>query len=284
MSDKANYIPDGFHTLTPYLICGGGLLAFVKQAFGAVETFRIEREDGTIAHASVRIGDSMVEMAEPAGEWKAMPAGLHLYVANVDEVYRQAIAAAGQSLYEPRDMEYGDREGGVKDPSGNDWYIATHKGATLTGATQKLGNPFAPQGFRSVTPGLHVTGAAALLQFLEKSFGASVVDKRVGANGIVDHATLQIGDSMLECSEAHGPWGPRAVATHVYVADADAVYHAAIAAGATSLGEPKDQFYGERSGSAMDAWGNHWYIATHQQALPEAEVRRRAALEANAAG
>ncbi|HXL22829.1 MAG TPA: VOC family protein [Candidatus Dormibacteraeota bacterium] len=181
-------------------------------------------------------------------------------------------------------MEYGDPEGGVKDPSGNDWYIATHKGATHEGATQRLGNPFAPQGFRSVTPGLNVTGAAALLQFLEKSFGASIVDKKVGANGIVGHATVQIGDSMLECSEAHGQWGPRPVAIHIYVPDVDAVYRAALAAGATSLAEPKDQFYGERNGAAMDAWGNHWYIATHLETLTEAEVRRRAAEQARAAG
>jgi uncharacterized glyoxalase superfamily protein PhnB len=293
MGNQVSHIPAGFHTLTPYLICGGvgRLLAFSGEAFGAAETFRMAREDGTMAHAAVRIGDSMVEMAEPEGEWKAMPAGVHLYVADADAVYRQAIAAGGQSLYEPRDMEYGDREGGVKDPSGNDWYIATHKAAQKAGAGQKLevgagkpAHPFAPRGFRSITPGLNVKGAAALLAFLEKSFGASVVDKKVAANGALGHATVQIGDSMMECSEAHGQWEPRPVAIHVYVPDVDAIYRAAVAAGATSLAEPKDQFYGERNGAAMDAWGNHWYIATHQETLTEAEVRRRAAEQARAAG
>jgi uncharacterized glyoxalase superfamily protein PhnB len=301
MGDQVSHIPEGFHTLTPYLVCGGvgRLLAFAVEAFGAAETFRMAREDGTMAHAAVLIGDSMVEMAEPAGEYQAMPAGVHLYVADADAVYWRAVAAGGQSLYEPRDMEYGDREGGVKDPSGNDWYIATHKGATHKGATHKgvthkgttpegatrgTGNLFAPKGFRSVTPGLNVTGAAALLQFLEKCFGASIVDKKVGANGIVGHATVQIGDSMLECSEAHGQWGPRPVAIHIYLPDVDEVYRAALAAGATSLAEPKDQFYGERNGAAMDAWGNHWYIATHQETLTEAEVRRRAVEQTKAAG
>jgi PhnB protein len=276
MSERANYIPEGFHTLTPYLICGGvgRLMKFVTEAFGAAETFRMAREDGTIAHASVRIVDSMVEMAEPAGEWKAMPAGVHLYVANVDELYWRAVQAGGVSIYEPQDMEYGDRESGVKDPLGNDWYISTHK----------LTKQFAPVGFRCATPGLNVAGAPALLSFLERAFGASLVDKKEGENGTVRHATVRIGDSMLECSEAHGQWGPRPVAIHVYVPDADAVYRAAIAAGATSLSEPKDQFYGERSGAAMDAWGNHWYIATHQETLSEAEVRRRAAEQAKAAG
>jgi hypothetical protein len=87
MSNQKRYIPEGFHSLTPYLVCNEAarLLEFLKQAFGAEETFRMNRKDGTIAHASARIADSMLEMADPAEEWKAMPAGLHLYMPNVDE-------------------------------------------------------------------------------------------------------------------------------------------------------------------------------------------------------
>jgi PhnB protein len=275
MSGQPKHIPEGFHTLTPYLVCEGAgrVMKFVVEAFGAEERFQMAREDGTIAHASVRIGNSMVEMAEPVGEWKAMPTGVHLYVPDADEAYRRAIAAGGTSLYEPREMEYGDREGGVKDPSGNDWYIGTHK---LTGH-------FAPKGYRTVTAGLSVKGATGLLQFLQKAFGADVVFKKEDPEGVVRVAAVKIGDSVVECSEAHGQWGPRTVAIHVYVPDVDAVFRAAIAAGASSLEEPKDQFYGERSGAAMDAWGNHWYIAMHQETLPEAEVRRRAAEQGQAA-
>jgi uncharacterized glyoxalase superfamily protein PhnB len=275
MGGQAKHIPEGFHTLTPYLVCEGvgRLLEFVRNAFGAVETFRMAREDGSIAHTSVRIGDSMVEMGEPAGEYKAMVTGVHLYVPNVDETYQQAVSAGGASLEGPQDMAYGDREAGVKDPSGNDWYVATHKGT----------KHFAPAGFRSVTVYLSVKDAAALLAFLEKAFDAEVVSKDEGAGGVIAHATVRIGDSVLECSEAHGQWGPRPVAIHVYVPDVDAVYRAAIAAGATSMGEPKDQFYGERGGQVIDACGNHWYIATHQETLSEAEVQRRAA-QSQAAG
>jgi len=282
MSGQAKHIPDGFHTLTPYLVCEGvgRVLKFVTEAFGAEETFRMAREDGTIAHASVRIGDSMVEMGEPIGEWKARLAGLHMYVADVGEAYRRAVAAGGKPLYEPKDMVYGDREGGVKDPAGNDWFMATHKRE----AGGQPANHFAPEGFRSVTAGLAVSGAAAMLEFLKKVFGANVVDKNEGPNGVVGHATVRIGDSVLECSEAHGEWGPRAVAIHVYVPDVDAVYRSALAAGATSIEEPKDQFYGERGGAVIDAWENHWYIATHQETLSEAEVRRRAAEQGKAAG
>ena len=146
-----------------------------------------------------------------------------------------------------------------------------------------LGNNFAPAGYRSVTPGLSVKDAAGMLKFLEKVFGAEVAGKHE-KDGVIDHATVRIGDSVLECSEAHGEWGPRAAAIHIYVPDVDGVYRAAIAAGATSLQEPKDQFYGERSGAVIDAWENHWYIARHQETLSEAEVQRRAAEQAKAAG
>jgi PhnB protein len=268
MSSATNYIPEGFHSLTPYLVCNGAsrVLEFLKQAFGAVETFRMDRDDGTIGHASARLGDSMVEMADSAEEWKAMPAGLHLYVPRADEVYKRAVEAGGQSLYEPRDMEYGDREGGIQDPSGNHWYIATHK----------AGKHFAPEGLRSVTPGMSVKDAARFLQFLVNAFAAKVVEKNEAANGVVGHAKVRIGDSVLECSEAHGKWGTRTATMHLYVPDVDAVYERVLKAGATSLSEPKDQFYGERSGGVTDGWGNNWYVATHQENLSREEVESRA--------
>jgi len=271
MSSQTNYIPEGFHSLTPYLVCNGAarLLEFLKQAFGAEETFRMGRKDGTIGHASARIADSMLEMADPAEEWKAMFAGLHLYVPNVDEVYRRAVQTGARSLYEPRDMDYGDREGGIQDPSGNHWYIATHK----------TGKHFAPEGFLSVTPGMSVKDAAKFLQFLVKAFEGKVVEKNEAPNGTVGHATVRIGDSILECSEAHGQWGPRTATLHLYVPDVDAAHERALKAGASSLSEPKDQFYGERSGGVMDAWGNNWFIATHKESLTKEEVEKRASAQ-----
>jgi PhnB protein len=268
MSSQTNYMPEGFHSLTPYLVCNGTsrLLEFLKEAFGAQETFRMNREDGTIGHASVRIEDSMLELADPAEEWKAMPAGLHLYVPDADAVYKRSVQAGAQSLYEPSDMEYGVREGGVEDPSGNHWYIATHKG----------GKQFATAGLRSVTPRMNVKDAARFIEFLVKAFDADVVQKQEAPNGVVGHAKVQIGDSMLECSETHGKWGPRTVTMHLYVPDVDAAYERAMQAGASSLSEPKDQFYGERNGGVMDAWGNHWYVATHKEAVSKEEVERRA--------
>src|SRR5262249_35051666 len=185
------------------------LMEFLTQAFAAQETFRMARPDGTIGHASMKIGDSMVEMADPTDPGRAMPSALHLYVPNADEVFQRAVQAGATSIYEPKAMPYGDHEGGVKDPSGNDWYIATHK----------LSGHFVPPGFRSLTPGFSVTGAAQLLEFLEKAFGAAVVDKDEAPNGTVGHATVRIGDSVVECSETHGQWGARRATLHVYVPD-----------------------------------------------------------------
>ncbi len=77
-------------------------------------------------HAVVRIGDSLVEMGEPGGEFAPRPTSLHLYVEDCDAVYTQAVEAGGTSLMEPSDQFYGDREAGVEDPFGNHWYVATH--------------------------------------------------------------------------------------------------------------------------------------------------------------
>ena len=124
----AKYVPDGFSSVTPYLIVTGvaRLLDFLTQAFGADELSRHARPDGTIMHASVRIGDSVVMMGEPVSPWSPMPASVHLYVPDVDATFKLAMAAGGVPLREPETAFYGDRTAGVKDPSGNHWWIATH--------------------------------------------------------------------------------------------------------------------------------------------------------------
>jgi PhnB protein len=123
-------IPDGYHTVTPYLTVRNApkVIEFLKQAFGAkLSHDAIKRPDGSIMHAQVTIGDSRVMIAEESEMAKATLSTLYIYVADVDSVYRQAIKAGGSNVMEPMDMFYGDRSGGVKDPSGNSWYVATHK-------------------------------------------------------------------------------------------------------------------------------------------------------------
>ncbi len=130
--------PEGFHAVPPYLIVAGvdRLIRFLTEAFGAEVRERATRPDGSVMHAQVRIEDAVVEMGEGQGEWQPMSAALHLYVADADATYRRALEAGGDSLYEPTDRPYGDREAGVRDPSGNLWFIATHREAALPGGVE----------------------------------------------------------------------------------------------------------------------------------------------------
>jgi PhnB protein len=125
----AKPIPDGYHTVTPYITVreAAKVVDFLKQAFGAEPTHQpITRPDGKIMHAEVKIGDSRVMLAEESEMAKPSMSTLYLYFANVDSMYRQAIKAGGKTIMEPTDMFYGDRCGGVVDPLGNHWGIATH--------------------------------------------------------------------------------------------------------------------------------------------------------------
>jgi PhnB protein len=129
-------IPEGYHSLTPYLIVDGGAkaLEYYKQAFGAIELFRMEHE-GKIAHAEMKIGDSpfMISDEHPEMGFKGPKSiggsavGLMIYVDDCDAVFNQALAAGGTEKKALRDQFYGDRSGTLEDPFGHVWTVATHK-------------------------------------------------------------------------------------------------------------------------------------------------------------
>lgn len=138
MSGSVKPIPDGYHTATPYLIVQGAAQAldYYKRAFGAIETMRLPGpSEGTVGHAEIRIGDSMLMIADEFPEMGARgpmalggsPISIVLYVEDVDAVFRQAIAAGGTEVRAVKDQFYGDRSGAVTDPFGHTWYISTHK-------------------------------------------------------------------------------------------------------------------------------------------------------------
>jgi len=129
MATQVKPVPEGYHTLTPYLVVDGAerVIKFMKDAFGAQFVFEpMKRPDGKIMHAELRIGDSIVMISDASERAKATSAMLHVYVPNVDAVYQKALKSGGISVTEPADMFYGDRSGGVKDPAGNQWHIGTH--------------------------------------------------------------------------------------------------------------------------------------------------------------
>jgi PhnB protein len=125
----AKPIPKGFHTVNPYITADGAdkVVAFLQKAFGAeLDHEPMKRPDGKLMHATLRVGDSMVMIAEASERAKAMPASLYLYLPDVDAAYQRAIKAGATSVMEPADQFYGDRSGGVTDSAGNQWYLATH--------------------------------------------------------------------------------------------------------------------------------------------------------------
>jgi uncharacterized glyoxalase superfamily protein PhnB len=128
MKPNVKSVPDGFQTVNVYLQVDSVAkqIAFLKQAFGARELHRSVLPDGGIIHAEVMVGNSVVMMGQGNETWKPRPCTVYMYVDDVDATFRSAIAAGGKSLGEPKDQFYGDRSGGVEDPCGNSWWIATH--------------------------------------------------------------------------------------------------------------------------------------------------------------
>ena len=129
-------IPDGYHSIQPYLIfkSAADALEFYVKAFGATERLRMANPDGRIGHAEIVIGDSVIMMADEHPQIGAMsaehyggsPVSLMLYVDDCDAAYKQALGAGATSKREPADQPYGDRMAGVKDPFGFEWYLGTH--------------------------------------------------------------------------------------------------------------------------------------------------------------
>jgi PhnB protein len=126
MPTKVKPIPDGYHTVTPYLVVADvpAVIAFVERAFGGEVRYKMTRPDGSVGHAEVTIGDSVVMMGQDPDHPRT--GMLHLYVADVDAAYRKALAAGATSVREPTTQFYGDRSGGVDDGHGTQWWIATH--------------------------------------------------------------------------------------------------------------------------------------------------------------
>jgi len=256
-SETAAFIRKGFHTVTPYVIAkdAAGLIDFVKAVFGAQEMFRDVGSAGGV-HCELRIGDSMMMIGGGAAglAWKgeSEPMSFHVYVENCDAAYSRAIQAGAATLHAPADMPYGERGAGVKDAAGNHWYIA-----------RSLGKTYRPAGMADVQPYLHPLRAEPMIQFMKRGLGAMELDRVASPDGVIRHASVRIGDSVIEMGEARDVYQPLPGMFYLYVPDADALYRRAVDAGATSLNAPADMPYGDRVGQVKDVFGYTWCIATH---------------------
>ena len=123
-----DYKPSDYHTVTPYLIVDGAerLIAFIVDVLDGTEMMRIPGPDGRLAHAEMRVGDSVLMLADPPSPDAITKSMLHVYVPDSDATYARAMAAGATSLREPQNEFYGDRMSGVQDALGNQWYFATH--------------------------------------------------------------------------------------------------------------------------------------------------------------
>ena len=137
MAKKTKYIPEGYHTATPYLIVNGAARAieFYKQAFGATEVMRIGAPGGKVGHAEIKIGDSIIMLADEFPEFGSLSpqstggsgTGLHIYIEDVDSAFDRAVKAGATVEMPVADMFWGDRYGKLRDPFGHKWSIGTHK-------------------------------------------------------------------------------------------------------------------------------------------------------------
>lgn len=137
MSTSNSYIPEGYHTATPYLVVDGAAAAleFYRKAFGAKPVLRLDLPNGRIAHAEFQIGDSRIMISDESRDWgtkgpKALggsPVSIMIYVPDCDAVFQQAVAAGAKVAMPVADQFYGDRSGTIEDPFGHKWHISTNK-------------------------------------------------------------------------------------------------------------------------------------------------------------
>jgi PhnB protein len=244
-----------FPNIAPYFLVSGApqFIDFLVSAFEGTERIRVPRPDGSVMHAEVAIGNSVIEMGDANEQYPERSMTTHLYVPDADATYARALEAGATPIYAPSDDHpSGDRWGAAEDPFGNTWYIATRKGWAS-----------GPEGFLTVQPYLHLRNAHNMIPFIEAAFGAKATGVHKSPDGIVRHATIEIAGATLEIDEAQVESQPTQSYLHVYVPDTDTFYAQAVAAGATGVTPPSNAPYGDRAAAVKDPFGNTWFLATY---------------------
>jgi PhnB protein len=244
-----------FPNIAPYFLVSGApqFVDFLVSAFQGSERIRVPRPDGSIMHAEVAIGNSVIELGDANEQYPSRPMTTHLYVPDADATYARALEAGATPVYAPTDDHpSGDRWGEAKDPFGNTWYIATRR-TLVSGA----------EGFLTVQPYLHLRNAHDMIPFVEAAFGAKATGVHKSPDGIVRHATIEIAGATFEIDEASDDSHATESYLHIYVPDTDAVYAQALAAGAEGVNPPYTAPYGDRAAGVKDPFGNTWFLATY---------------------
>jgi uncharacterized glyoxalase superfamily protein PhnB len=249
-----------FRTVSPFIIHRRApeLVEFLKRTFDAEELQRNTGEEAYGFYAEVRIGSSVLMLGGgSAAEWGNLPGAFHVYVDDCDAAYRWALDAGATTLMgaagAPADRPYGERSAFVEDGFGNYWYIATR----LT-AADAVEHSRADLG--SVVPYLHPEGARKYIAFLNAAFGAEEMAV-FEHGGRVMHASVRIGDAVLEMGEPEKRSGIPSGGFFVRVDDVEVAYARALAAGATIVRPPDDVPYGYRSAIVKDPEEFMWWTA-----------------------
>lgn len=285
MASSAKAAPEFRVTATPYLSVRGAAAAieFYEKAFGATELFRLNQPDGRIGHATIDIGGAKIYLADEFPEigFKSpeslggSPVLIHLDVPDVDAAARRAIAAGATVVRPVADQFYGDRSGQFRDPFGYTWTLSTRKEEVSPAEMQRRSEElsrresrvpgavkFIREGFHTVTPYLIIPNASQWIDFVKRAFGAEEHFRtaRPGAEDVIMHAEVKIGDSIIEAADANPEYPATPMTLLLRVSDPDAVYERAIEAGAERFDPVTDHDYGTRAGTVKDASGNRWHI------------------------
>jgi uncharacterized glyoxalase superfamily protein PhnB len=273
--------PAGMPSVTPTLHPRGAdaLMDFMKRALAAEELDCTRMPDGTVMHAQLRVGESVVELGEARGPIEPTSAMLLLEVDNVDAWHQRALGAGASGIEAPADQPYGARRSGVKDAHGNSWYFSAPLPASARPGKGRAASP-AKQTRATVIPTLRYKEAPAAIEWLCRVFGFEKHLVVPNPDGTIAHAQLSFGNGMIMLGSARPDeygrllaqpgeiGGKETQAPYVIVSDPDAIYARAKAAGAEIVTEIHDADYGGRFFSCRDLEGHHWNFGSYDPWAP----------------